>query len=606
MKAKLWFASLVTLGILFSFVFTILMAFAYEGGLIGAGLMLALTVLINLVMWLVSPLIMDLVQRWVYKSRVIEIEELRANKPRVAEFVERVCQKHGIRVPKLRLIDDMNPTAFCYGSTANRSRLVVSRGLFHYLDDREASAVYGHELGHIIHRDFIVMTIAATMVQILYEIYAIAIRVRTRRGNPFLPLAIASLIFYWLGTYLLLFLSRTREYLADRFAAEEMGDPNALSMALVKIAYGIAREPDTVQAKRLLRSTRALGIYDPKAAAGIGYAYQSLEKSGAAVAVATGAAPPGEVAVALPGLRRIEKVFLFDLFNPWAKVAELGSTHPLTGKRIRALGNYCAELGQQPLFSFERIDASGREIDGGKMYGKFFFEVVIYFLPHIAGVASLVGGILYEPALFGIPLAIGLGLLCRGLYRYPGLGSAEPTTVLDLMSDPYASPLRGRPVVLEGRVIGKADAGGRFGEDMEMEDRGGGLIMLNYESPVPILGNIFFGAGKANRLIGQDVRVLGWFRRSVFHVVDLKRLEAEGMRVSSYTRFWGIFAAVLLVIAGAALAAVGVSAAAVTAPYYYQATPYQTAPAYPGYQPAPSPYPGYPPAAPPYGAPGPK
>src|SRR5262245_50992218 len=145
------------------------MAFAYSADLITAGVMFGLTVLVNVVMWLLSPLLMDLVQRWVYKSRVVPFEELQQNKPALAAFVARVCEKHGIRVPTLRMIDDMNPTAFCYGSTANRSRLVVSRGLFHYLDDRETSAVYGHELGHIVNRDFIVMTIAATLVQILYE-----------------------------------------------------------------------------------------------------------------------------------------------------------------------------------------------------------------------------------------------------------------------------------------------------------------------------------------------------------------------------------------------------------------------------------------------------
>jgi hypothetical protein len=263
-----------------------------------------------------------------------------------------------------------------------------------------------------------------------------------------------------------------------------------------------------------------------------------------------------------PGLRRIEKVFLFDLYSPWAKVAELGSTHPLTGKRIRALQAYGAEVQAEPLFSFERVDAQGRALDMGRMYGKFFFEALIYFSPWIAGLATLGAGFAYEPAFFAIPLAVGLALLVRALYRYPGLGAAQPTTVIDLMSDPYASPLRGRPVQLEGRVIGKADAGGRFGEDMEMEDRAGGLIMLNYESPLPILGNLWFGSRKATALVGQEVRVLGWFRRSVFHVVDLKWLESAGGKVSSYTRFWGVLGPVLLFVIGLGLSLVGVGAAA--------------------------------------------
>jgi hypothetical protein len=54
MKVRLWLASLFTLGILASFVFTIGMVFAYEAGLIGAVVMVGVTVLINLLMWLLA------------------------------------------------------------------------------------------------------------------------------------------------------------------------------------------------------------------------------------------------------------------------------------------------------------------------------------------------------------------------------------------------------------------------------------------------------------------------------------------------------------------------------------------------------------------------
>jgi Zn-dependent protease with chaperone function len=39
------------------------------------------------------------------------------------------------------------------------ARLVVSKGLFTYLDDDEAATVYAHELGHIVHWDFALMTL---------------------------------------------------------------------------------------------------------------------------------------------------------------------------------------------------------------------------------------------------------------------------------------------------------------------------------------------------------------------------------------------------------------------------------------------------------------
>ncbi len=51
-------------------------------------------------------------------------------------------------------------------------------------------------------------------------------------------------------------------------------------------------------------------------------------------------------------------------------------------------------------------------------------------------------------------------------------------------------------------------------------------------------------------MIGQDARVVGWFRRSVFQVVDLDKVEVSGKIIKSYTRFWGIILrAVLIVLA---------------------------------------------------------
>lgn len=108
---------------------------------------------------------------------------------------------------------------------------MVSQGLFTYLEDEEVATVYAHELGHIVHWDFAVMTLASTLVQITYLIYVTARRLGRGGGNSKLKdaagtAALVTYVFYVVGTYLLLFLSRTREYFADHFAAETTGNPN--------------------------------------------------------------------------------------------------------------------------------------------------------------------------------------------------------------------------------------------------------------------------------------------------------------------------------------------------------------------------------------------
>jgi Zn-dependent protease with chaperone function len=575
MRQKTLLATFVTLSFLLGSVFVTVVATALAAQLelpLALALSIGLTCVWSLVMWLVAPLIMDLMQRWVYKARNITIEELGRERPAIANFIAGVCQKHNVPLPRLKMIDDMTPQAYCYGSHAGNARLVVTRGILSYLDDEEAKAVYAHELGHIVHRDFIVMTLASTLLQILWNVYIVSKNVKGKNNSrPLFPIALSALVFYWVGQYMLLFLSRSREYYADAFSAEETGNANALSMALVKIAYGLTREVPTPLSVKLMGGTRALGISDPKSGRAAGIAYQ-MSGAGVAQQAQPGYYPPGAAAVpmqapaaVMEGIRRIEKVLLFDLYNPWAAVLELGSTHPLTGKRIRALGEQSAARGRAPIMSLDRIDAHGRELDMTRMYSTFFFEIAVYFLPYMLGAMSvmlltglaLLGGSNFVPPGVGLVVAaIGLGMTLKGFYRFGPLGEPAATSAYDLMADPYASPLRGRAVRLGGTVIGRADAGNRLGEDFVLEDMGGGLMPINYESAFGFIGNFFFGARKLNKLIQQRVEVVGWFRRGITHQVDLKRMQTGSESISSYTAFWGKVGGVLVLLAGLVLAVV--------------------------------------------------
>lgn len=546
MKARMMFASLLTLGVLFGFVGTIVLLALYFGDFISAPALIAATVLLNIIFWLVAPFVQDLLLRWIYRCEIVEWPQFQQRWPALAESIRMVCEKHKIPIPKMRLIDDGNPTAYTFGSGPWNARIVVTRGLFDYLDTDEATAVYFHELGHIVNRDFMIMTLAATLLTLLYELYAIFAKGRgdSDSRSRLAWLGYVSYIFYLIASYMVLYLSRTREYLADRFAAEECHNPNWLANGLVKVAYGIATAPDTPKSKRLLASTRALGLYDYKAADATGSSYARIATpagaGGAAVAVA---AAPKTGAAAAPAVapERVERVFLYDLFNPWAKVAEFNSTHPLTGKRIRKLMEYCQEFNVAPKFDFTLANYEGQFIDRGRMRRTFAMEVGIYFAPALGFLIGLLAAAMARttPGIIAPILGVGLGLCLRGLYRFPG-GTAERTSVFELMCDPYASPVRGRLVALDGKLVGRASAGNPIGEDMVMQDRTG-LITLNYESWLPLFGNLLFGWRSVKRLMEQQVTALGWFRRSTSAIVDLTELSSSGAKVQSYTRFWGVY-----------------------------------------------------------------
>ncbi|MEH2227523.1 zinc metalloprotease HtpX [Nostoc sp.] len=525
-------ASGVTMTLLFGMVLALGLSLVFilgnDNPLQGLAIAIGITLVFNLAAFFISPFIMDLTQGWLYQTRWVELAEVETLSPETAKVIRQVCEHKKLKTPRLGIINDQNPTAFTYGSLPNSARLVVSQGLFTYLDDDEVATVYAHELGHIVHWDFAVMTVASTLVQICYLIYSTARRFGRGGGDSKIKdamqtAALVAYVFYVIGTYLVLYLSRTREYFADHFAAESTGNPNGLSRALVKIAYGILEEGSRAQEpSRLIEGTRALGIYDHKAAASTGTAYRIASDT-----------------------QKIGRVFLWDMFNPWGWWMELNSTHPLTGKRVRALSTYAEQLGLPTEFDMGRVIGEGKTLNKSRLYGNFFLDVVLYGAETIGFLVGLVTGVILLSSsqntglVLGAPLiGLGIGIMVKALVMFPDYKQAPETDILTLMSDPYASPLRGQPAKLEGQLIGRGDAGYKFGSDLKIQDRSG-MLYLHYASRFGPIGNFLFGMKRVQSLIGEQVGAVGWFRRGVAPWMDLIQLQSEnGTIVNSYHRFW--------------------------------------------------------------------
>jgi Zn-dependent protease with chaperone function len=541
-------ASSVTIALLFGMVFMLGLAVVFilgnENPTQGLAIAITLTLVFNTAIFFLSPFLMDLMQSWLYKTRWVDFADIEIRSPETARVLRRVCQQKSIKMPRLGIIDDNNPTAFTYGSLPNSARLVVSEGLFKYLDDDEIATVYAHELGHIVHWDFAVMTVASTLVQICYLIYITSRNIGRAGGSSkikdaFQTVATTAYVFYLVGTYMVLYLSRTREYFADHFAAESTGNPNALSRALVKIAYGIVEEGSrTKEPSRLVEGTRALGIYDAKAASSAGTAYRVADDK-----------------------QKVGRVFLWDMFNPWGWWMELSSTHPLTGKRVRALSTYAEQLGLTAEFDMGRIIGEGKSLSKSKLYGNFVLDISLYGAETIGFIGgTILGFILISTSaagganlLLGMPLiGLGLGILIKALIMFPDFSQAQPTDVLTLMSDPYASPLRGQPAKLAGVMIGRGDSGYKFGSDMMIQDRTG-LLYLHYASRFGPIGNFLFGMKRVKSLIDSQVTATGWFRRGIAPWMDLIELQSQsGTVVNSYHRFWSLFFGSMMMIGGIA------------------------------------------------------
>lgn len=475
-----------------------------------------------LLQYLIGPWIMDMMLNWLYTMKWVGLKELPEH---LGKFIKEVCEKQHIATPKIGIIDDLHPNAFTYGRSPNDSRVVITRGILKYLEPDEVEAVVAHEIGHVCHWDILVMMLAAMVPLLLYNIYRTLMQSkRSHRGKESgvtFVIAIVAYILYIITEYIVLWLSRTREYWADRFAGEMTKNPNALARALVKIAYGLVTkkegEPEapaqgsTSEVKEgNLEAINVFGIFDTRSAKALAlnaYTYQ--------VAQNKGQQPVSN--------EQVTAAMQWDMWNPWALYYELHSTHPLPAKRLDALSNQAATMSQEPYLVFNRRQPES-------YWDEFLVDIFIYFLPFYSllwfAVYPIVAHHYYwknvPGRLFGIFCILLAGLyLLKTLFCYRGTVFPE-MNVASLVSKVKVSEVRPVPVTLKGKIIGKGVPGYIFSEDMVLQDQTG-IIFLDYRQPLAIF-ELFFALLRTGDYIGKEVIVEGWYRRAPTPFVEIKKL----------------------------------------------------------------------------------
>ena len=562
-------ASLFTVSFLFFglFVLLLVVGVASTGTLPPFWLVLVGVVLLNVVVWLVGPKLNELFMRFVYDIEWMDFGAFERREPARAEQMETICAEHDLDVPRIGIIDDGTPMAMTFGSDHWNSRVVFSRGLLDMLEPEEVDSVLAHELGHVRNRDFILMTILNTLLQAIFIVYLYA-RVLARRvddgraSSLFAATAIAAFVFYVVSKYIQLWVSRTREYRADSFAAEYTS-PRTLSSALVKISYGLARESE--------REDAELDGDD----GGDGSGLESTEKKrrykdnivGPMNIVEIDSTEDKNVGELMERGQRehAQHAMLYDAHSPWAKLSELQSTHPLTGNRIRALeeahGDTIFELqhfeqvNQDGIRTMKRTFWTDCKVLGAKYVGVLVGIVTAAWLILDSGAA--LGSILAGAGLTVLLYAVGSFVEYRR--RFPS-GQADERQVGELYTYFEASPVNGIKVALDGHFLGRYPAGHRFAPDTTLRDETGFVPTL-FASRLGGLGRLWKGWRHTKEYVGSDASVTGWYyRHGSNNVVRQRTVDASNGSWTSYPRFWflvklGILAviAVLLIAAGFAV-----------------------------------------------------
>ena len=174
-----------------------------------------------------------------YKAQPISREQA----PELYDMVADLAKKADLPMPKVALVPTQTPNAFATGRDPNHAAVAVTQGIMQILDRDELAGVIAHELTHIKNRDTLTQAVAGTLggaVTFLGRMlsfgamYGPVNRDNRQGGNP-IGILILVVLAPISATIIQMAISRTREFSADRGAAEITGNPMALASALQKL-----------------------------------------------------------------------------------------------------------------------------------------------------------------------------------------------------------------------------------------------------------------------------------------------------------------------------------------------------------------------------------
>ncbi|WNZ09670.1 zinc metalloprotease HtpX [Streptomyces sp. 11x1] len=240
----------------------------------------------------------DRIALYAMRGRIVTAEE----QPQLHGVIDRLCATADLPKPQVAISDMDMPNAFATGRNADHAVVCVTTGLQRRLTTEELEGVLAHELSHVAHRDVAVITIASFLgviagLVVRFAFYSQLFGGRNRDQNTAVALvavmAVSALV-YALSFLLIRALSRYRELAADRAGAMLTAKPSALASALTKVSGDIARIPT-----QDLRTAQAFNAF-----------------------------------------------FFTPALGPGTAVANLFSTHPSLERRLEALAEISAELGE--------------------------------------------------------------------------------------------------------------------------------------------------------------------------------------------------------------------------------------------------------------------
>ena len=170
--------------------------------------------------------------------------------PDIYRMVKQLTEKANIPMPKLYYLNQESPNAFATGRNPENSAIALSKGIINLMKRDELEGVIAHELTHIINRDTLISTVAATIsgaiMFLAYQMRWFAILGGGRDDDDnggVLGLILMAVLAPLAATIIQMAISRSREYKADSGGAHLTNNPEGLASGLQKLGQLSKRIP---------------------------------------------------------------------------------------------------------------------------------------------------------------------------------------------------------------------------------------------------------------------------------------------------------------------------------------------------------------------------
>ncbi len=191
----------------------------------------------------ISLAISRIMAKWMMGVKVIPTDVRDPQLRELVQTVHQLAQAAGLpKMPEVGIYESPEVNAFATGPTKSRSLVAVSSGLLERMSPDQVKGVLGHEVAHIANGDMVTMTLIQGVVNafVMFLARIIAYGLTMARGNDneesqgspmmfHIVTFVLEMVFMVLGSIVVSWFSRYREYRADIGGARIAGRENMIS-----------------------------------------------------------------------------------------------------------------------------------------------------------------------------------------------------------------------------------------------------------------------------------------------------------------------------------------------------------------------------------------